>query len=179
MSDKKIRLSANERVALVQEACERALDYELEFGCCPQCVLSSLQETIAGDYITDEIIKASHGLSGGGGLVGTGACGALAGGLIALSAKYGRDRDKLDKGRGIGNFEKTREITERFKKTFGGITCRDLQQRFTGRTYDMWNAQEYKDFGEARGNQCAEASALVTRWVAEMLEPVNDDKDGG
>lgn len=170
MSDSKIRRSEHEREALAQEAYERALDYELEFGCCPQCVLVSVQETIGQDYVTDEIIKASHGLSGGGGLMGQGACGALTGGLIALSSRFGRDRDKLDKGRGINNFEKTRELTERFEKDFGGITCKELQKQFTGRTYDFWNREEYKAFDEARGLQCATATAKVTRWVVEMLD---------
>jgi C_GCAxxG_C_C family probable redox protein len=175
MTDNKIKHSKDEREALVQEAYERALDYELEFGCCPQCVLASVQETVGKDYITDEIIKASHGLSGGGGLVGMGACGALTGGLMALSARFGRERDKLDKGRGINNFEKTRELTEQFEKTFGGITCKDLQKQFTGRTYDFWKSEEYQAFDEARGLQCAKATANVTRWVVEMLEPVEEE----
>jgi hypothetical protein len=57
-------------------------------------------------------------------------CGALSGGLLALSAKHGRDRDKLDKGRCIANFTKARELSERFRQEFGGLTCRDLQQQF-------------------------------------------------
>jgi C_GCAxxG_C_C family probable redox protein len=172
MSGKKeVKRGEAEREALIQEAYERALNYELEFGCCPQCVLSSLQETIAEDYITDGMIKASHGLSGGGALDGHGACGALTGGIMALSAKFGRDRDKLDKGRGIGNFQKTKELTDRFRQTFGGTTCEELQREFTGRNWDMWKAEEYKGFGDARGDKCGETTAIVTRWVAEMLEP--------
>ncbi len=174
MSDREIKHSEDEREALALEAYERALDYELEFGCCPQCVLASIQETIGKEYVTDEIIKASHGLSGGGGLVGLGACGALTGGLMALSARFGRERNKLDKGRGINNFEKSRELTERFGETFGGITCKDLQKQFTGRTYDFWKSEEYKAFDEDRGLQCAKATAQVTRWVVEMLDPPSE-----
>ncbi len=107
------------RAALAQEAYERALNYELDFGCCPQCVLASVQEVIG--YVSDDTIKASHGLSGGGGLVGEGACGALTGGLMALSAKSGRERTKLDKGKNIGNFEIARQLVERFRGEFGGF----------------------------------------------------------
>ena len=120
--------------ALGEQACEKALKYELDYGCCPQCVLAAVQETVG--IVDDQTIKASHGLSGGGGLVGEGLCGALSGGLLALSAKYGRDRDKLDRGRYINNFKKARELTDRFRAEFGGVTCRELQQQFTGRTYD-------------------------------------------
>ena len=153
--------------ALGEQAYAKAVKYELDYGCCPQCVLATVQETIG--IVDDQTIKSSHGLSGGGALLGEGVCGALTGGLIALSAKYGRDRDKLDRGRYINNFKKAKELTERFQQEFGGVTCRQLQKQFTGRTYDMWNAEEYKAFSEARGQQCANATGTVTKWVIEML----------
>mgnify|MGYP001094132034 FL=1 len=160
-------MSTDDRPALAQEAYDKALKYELDYGCCPQCVLAAVQETVG--VIDDSVIKASHGLSGGGALSGKGACGALTGGLIALSAKRGRDRDKLDKGRFINNFKKGDELVERFKAEFGGVTCEELQQQFTGRTYDMWKAEEYQAFSDARGHKCALATATVTKWVVEML----------
>lgn len=160
-------MNSEEKQVLAEQAYEKAMKYELDYGCCPQCVLATVQE-IAG-IVDDATIKASHGLSGGGGLVGQGACGALTGGLMALSAKFGRDRDKLDKGRYINNFKKSKELVERFRAEFGGITCAELQKQFTGRTYDMWLADEYKAFDVARGKQCAHATGTVTKWVIEML----------
>lgn len=160
-------MSQEEKAKNAELAYEKALRYELDYGCCPQCVLAAVQETIG--IVDDATIKASHGLSGGGGLSGQGACGALTGGLLALSSKRGRDRDKLDKGRFIGNFQKGAELVERFRTEFGGVTCEDLQNSFTGRTYDMWKPEEYKAFSDARGQSCARATATVTRWVVEML----------
>ena len=160
-------MAADDKQMLAQQAYQKALRYELDYGCCPQCVLAAVQETVG--IVDDNTIKASHGLSGGGGLMGKGACGALTGGLVALSAKRGRDRNKLDKGRFVNNFQKGKELVERFRQEFGGVTCEELQQRFTGRVYDMWNVKEYKAFDQARGNQCALATAAVTRWVVEML----------
>lgn len=160
-------MTNSDRQALAEQAYLKALRYELDYGCCPQCVLATVQETIG--IVDDATIKASHGLSGGGALTGKGTCGALTGGLLALSAKRGRDRDKLDQGRGMNNFQKSRELVNRFRAEFGGITCEELQQHFTGRTYDMWNSAEYTAFSEARGDQCAHATATVTRWVVEML----------
>lgn len=160
-------MSNEEKQALAQAAFDKAMKYELDYGCCPQCVLAAVQETVG--VIDDSVIKASHGLSGGGGLSGVGACGALTGGLMALSAKRGRDRDKLDKGRFINNFKKGQELVDRFRDEFGGVTCAELQHQFTGKTYDMWNPEEYKAFDGARGEQCARATATVTRWVVEMM----------
>lgn len=160
-------MNSEEKQKLAEQAYAKAVRYELDYGCCPQCVLATVQETVGG--IDDATIKASHGLSGGGGLAGQGTCGALSGGLMALSAKFGRDRDKLDKGRFINNFKKNKELVERFRKEFGGVTCEDLQKQFTGRTYDMWNAEQYQAFDAARGKQCAHATGTVTQWVVEML----------
>ena len=156
-----------EKQALAEQAYQKAHQYELDYGCCPQCVLATVQETIG--IVDDATVKASHGLSGGGGLMGQGACGALTGGLLALSSKRGRDRDKLDKGRFINNFKKGKELVEKFREEFGGITCDELQMQFTGKNYDMWVAEEYKAFDEARGQKCAHATGTVTRWVIEML----------
>ena len=160
-------MKREEKQALAAQAYQTALQYELDYGCCPQCVLATVQETIG--FIDDNTIKASHGLSGGGGLLGQGTCGALTGGLMAISAKYGRERHKLDSGRCINNFKKSKTLVDRFREEFGGITCQELQQQFTGRTYDMWNAEDYEAFSDARGQQCAHATALVTQWVVEVL----------
>lgn len=160
-------MTTDEKKALAEQVYRKAFDYEYNYGACPQCILAAIQETLGG--VDDATIKAAHGLAGGGGLAGVGACGALTGGLLALSTKYGRDRDKLDKGRYLNNFKKCNELVERFRQEFGGVTCRELQQKFTGQTYDMWQADQYKAFDEARGKQCAHATGTVARWVAEML----------
>jgi C_GCAxxG_C_C family probable redox protein len=150
-----------------QQAYKLAFDLEFQFGCCPQCVLTAVKQSVGG--VTDETIKASHGLSGGGGLMGQGACGALTGGLLALSTRKGRDANKLDKGRGMANFQIGRQLVEQFETEFGGVTCEQLQQRFTGKTWDMWQPSEYRGFSQARGDQCAHATAWVTRWVVEQI----------
>ena len=156
-----------EKSTLADQAYEVAASYELDYGCCPQCVLSAVQD-IAG-VIEDQTIKAAHGLAGGGGLLGQGTCGALTGGLMALSSKKGRSRDKFDNGRFINNYDKCRILVEKFRKEFGGITCEDLQKQFTGKTFDLWNHEEYAQFDRDRGYKCAHTTGTVTRWVMEMI----------
>ena len=156
-----------DKTLLAENAYQKAFDYELQYGCCPQCVLTTIKETVG--YVTDETIKASHGLSGGGGLAGLGTCGALTGGLLALSCKRGRDRSKLEKGKFINNFKFGKKLVERFEKEFGGVTCLQLQKQFTGKTYNMWDPAEYSEFEKARKHQCANATGLVTKWVVELM----------
>jgi C_GCAxxG_C_C family probable redox protein len=152
---------------LAARAYDRAFELDAKYGCCPQCVLAAIKEIVGG--VSDETIKASHGLSGGGCLMGSGTCGALSGGLLALGTRKGRDADKLDRGRGMANFQLGRPLVERFEQEFGGTSCQDLQKRFTGRTWDLWNPEEYRAFSVAREQQCARATGLVTQWVIEML----------
>lgn len=152
---------------LANVAYERAFDLDAKYGCCPQCVLTAVNEAVGG--VSDDVIKSSHGLSGGGALIGTGVCGALTGGLVALGVRYGREADKLDKGRGIANFQAGLKLTERFQEEYGGVTCAHLQQRFSGRTWNFWDAKEYKGFNAERGEGCARATGLVAKWVVEML----------
>ncbi|APG24337.1 C-GCAxxG-C-C family protein [Syntrophotalea acetylenica] len=153
---------------LAEQAYEIAYELDSKYGCCPQCVLSAVK-TVIGDEVTDMLIKASHGLSGGGALVGTGLCGALTGGILALGARYGRDPDAFSSGPGLENFHAGRELVYRFESEFGGISCEYLQQRFSGRTWNFWNASEYLMFANERGNRCARVSGLVAKWVVEML----------
>jgi C_GCAxxG_C_C family probable redox protein len=160
-------IDISEREKLAQQAYDRAFDLDAKYGCCPQCVLTAIKE-VTGE-VSDDLIKASHGLSGGGALVGSGICGALTGGLLALGAKLGREADKLDKGRGIGNFQAGRKLVDRFQREYEGLTCEHLQQRFSGRTWDFWNGAEYKGFSDARDDKCAHATGLVAKWVIEML----------
>ena len=157
----------NDKQALAEKAASKALKYEFDYGCCPQCVLAAVQETVG--QISDETIKASHALSGGGGLSGVGLCGSLVGGILALGTKRGRDRDKFHRGKFIGNFRKAEELMKEFRARFGGLTCQELQERFTGEIYDMWQPEEYQRFCEQRGDQCARTAEFVTRWVVERL----------
>jgi len=86
---------------------------------------------------------------------------------MVLGSKRGRDRDKFARGKFIGNFSACNKLTQEFEDKFGGLTCQDLQQKFTGKTYDMWQAEEYKEFTDRRGDKCAETAEFVTQWVVE------------
>ncbi len=121
-------MDTEDKKALAEQAYRKAADYEQRYGSCPQCILRAVQETVGG--IDDATIKAAHGLAGGGGLSGEGTCGALAGGLLVLSARFGRDRENMDKGRNLNNYE-------------------------------------YAAFNAARGEQCANATGMVARWIIE------------
>ena len=88
---------------------------------------------------------------------------------MALSTKRGRDRENFHKGKYVGNFKQGDKLVEKFKQEFGGVTCQELQKNFTGRTFDLWNADQYSQFDKERETKCAHASAMVAKWVVEAL----------
>ena len=42
---------------LAEKAAAVAKTYEFDYGCCPQCVLAAVQETVPNNKISDETIK--------------------------------------------------------------------------------------------------------------------------
>ena len=79
---------------LLNKAYDLAFNYEAERGSCPQCVLAALFETLnIGDEAT---IKSADALAGGTALSTKGTCGALVGGLLAISSIVGREYDDFN-----------------------------------------------------------------------------------
>jgi C_GCAxxG_C_C family probable redox protein len=158
-------MSKEERANL---AYQLAYDYDLNYGSCPQCVIRGIMEAQEEDL--SELMKASHTLSGGGGLAGRGTCGALAGGLLVLGHYYGRDIDSFEKGRFLKSFLKGKELMEKFQLEFGGISCDDLKLEITGIKFDMWDTEEASEFKELAGTKCAEIAGTVAKWIVEMID---------
>lgn len=81
---------------LLNKAYDLAYRYEAERGSCPQCVLAAIKETLdIGDEAT---IKSADALAGGTALSTKGTCGALIGGLLAISSLVGRDYEAFKEG---------------------------------------------------------------------------------
>ena len=154
---------------LIDRAYSLAYENEQKYGCCPQCVLAAIQDVLG--VVDDATFKASHGLAAGGGLSTGGTCGALAGGMLALSAKYGRDRAHFGNGRFIQSYELGKRLHDRFVAEFGSPICADVQTSTIGRSFNMWDAKDYRAFEAAGGHRdkCTRVAGTVAGWTAEML----------
>lgn len=152
---------------------ERAYDlahsYLIQYGSCPQAVLRAVHEALNLKGI-EAVIKSAHALAGGLGLSGNGACGALSGGVLALSFFFGRSLEDMDKGPFMKSFIKAKELHDKFVNEFGGCTCKDVQVRLFGKTFDFWSLDDLMKFREIGGlNKCAIITGKVAMWVTEML----------
>jgi C_GCAxxG_C_C family probable redox protein len=153
----------------IDKAYALAYEYEQKYGSCPQCVLASIMDVFG--TVDDAVFKASHSLAGGGGISTTGTCGALVGGVLALSNKYGRNRENFGKGRFLDNHKLAKQLFDRFEAEYGSPICADVQTKVLGRAFNMWDKEDYAAFETAGGHvdKCPRVAGNVAKWVAEMM----------
>lgn len=155
--------------AMIEKAYALAYENEQKYGCCPQCVLAAIQDVLGS--VDDATFKASHALAGGGALTTGGTCGALSGGMLALSAKFGRDRANFANGPFTKSYKLSKRLYERFVAEFGSPICAQVQTGLFGRSFNLWDRKDYNAFEEAGGHQdkCPSVVGRVAAWTVEIL----------
>ena len=113
-----------------------------------------------------EIIKALNPFPGLG--MSGGICGPVAGGLVALSLFFSGE-DAI--GTPPSVYVRARQYLERFKATFGGISCPDVQTFIFGRYLDpMASPEHYEEFNkEGAREKCPLAPGFGARLTAEII----------
>ncbi|RCW46350.1 MULTISPECIES: C-GCAxxG-C-C family protein [unclassified Halanaerobium] len=162
----------SERKELLDSIYKRAYEYEADYGFCPQAVLAALQDYFDG--IDDEVIKANHTLAGGGALCGDGTCGGLVGGMAALGCFFGRSREEFGKSSAdgwTGSSKIAKKLREKFIDEFGSVICNDVQSKKMGRSFDLWDQDDFRKFEEAGAHedQCPDVTGKSAMWTAEIL----------
>ncbi len=155
----------------IKKAYDLAFKYEAERGSCPQCVLSSLKESLNLEDV-ENCIKASDSLAGGTCLSSNGTCGALVGGMLALGSFYGRSYESFSKGeRRRRVFQFSKKLYDRFIEEYGSILCKDVQEKLFGKSYNLMDKDEYAKFEEAGAHvdKCPSVAGNVAKWTAEII----------
>jgi len=161
-------MSSNDEI--LDKVYNLAFKYEAEIGSCPQCVLAALHETLGiGDEAT---IKAGDALAGGTALSSKGTCGALVGGLLAISSIVGREYSDFKKGENKRRvFLFSKKLYDRFIEEYGSPLCCGVQEKIFGRSFVLNDPDEYKAFEEAGAHvdKCPSVSGNVAKWTAEII----------
>jgi C_GCAxxG_C_C family probable redox protein len=146
-----------------------AYEFEQKHGACSQCVIAALQETVGG--IDDAVFKAAHALAGGAAKTGQGTCGALAGGMMAISAKYGREREAFEKAHSTEAANLAKDLYDRFVDEFGSPICSGVQETIFGRSFNLWDPDDRQAFEEAGGHldKCPDVVGRAAMWTAAIL----------
>ncbi len=160
----------NSKEEILDEVYDLAFKYEAEIGSCPQCVLAALMETLdVGDTNT---IKAVDAMAGGTALSTEGTCGALVGGLAAISSIVGRSYDNFTAGEQKRRvFQYSKKLYDKFIEEYGSPLCKDVQQKIFGRTFKLLDQKEYQEFEKAGAHvdKCPSVSGNTARWAAEII----------
>jgi len=158
------------REEILEEVYNLAFKYEAELGSCPQCVLAALMETLdVGDPNT---IKAIDALAGGTTLSTEGTCGALVGGLLAISSIVGREYDDFKSGKRKRRvFKYAKKLYDKFVEEYGSLICKDVHKKIFGRTFNLLNLKDYAEFEKAGAHldKCPVVSGNVAKWTAEII----------
>lgn len=156
------------------KAYQLAKKYYLECGACSQCVVRAVCEVLG---IDDEVLtKSAHFLAGGGCSTGQGTCGALAGALLVYSVIDGRSREEMTTGKYKDRLAHGKEFIERFKAEFGGVTCEDFQEQFTGSSFDMWQGEDAPARKKIMKDKCAHLTGTAAKWVIQSKILTNSNQ---
>jgi C_GCAxxG_C_C family probable redox protein len=160
----------NTREEKLQKAYDLAFKYEAERGSCPQCVYSALMETLnIGDK---NVVKSIDALAGGTALSAEGTCGALVGGLCAISSIVGRTYEDFSAGeRKRRIFMYSKKLYDKFMQEYGSILCKDVHKKLFGRTFKLMNKNDYAEFEKmgAHVDKCPDVSGKTAKWAAEII----------
>ncbi len=153
--------------------CDRAFElgkkYEMTSGGCPQCTLAAVLDVLGIE--DDAVFKAATALADGVGLTGDGHCGALSGGTLAIGCLYGRERkDFADILKLVEANVLAKKLHDRFVDKYHAVRCRDLQERFFGRFYNLYDPAELDAaFRAGMLNTCADVVGEVARMTVEII----------
>jgi len=156
---------------VAEKAYELGKEYERTYGGCSQCAIAALQDAL--NIRNDDIFRAATGLTGGGGRIIDGSCGAYAGAILILGYLLGRARDNFDDPEGIRlqNYELVKKFHDKYIQEYGSVVCRNIQTKVLGRPYYIIDPDEHAKFVDAGAHDiyCPEVVGKAAQWMAEII----------
>jgi len=117
--------------------------------------------------------KAASALSAGVARMGE-TCGALLGGVMAISLAYGRDRleETVTSNAYLKAVNLSIKLFERFKKEFGSVKCFEVQKKIFGRSFDFKKVEDQQEFVKLGGygpKGCPSVVKKAAMMAAEII----------
>ena len=146
------------------------LSFERDYGSCAQCVFAAVNEILGNG--SEEVFKAIDAFAGGLGRSGNGTCGALSGGVAAISCRYGRedfqDTEDSDRERCM---TLAKRLHDMFLEEYGSILCKDIQKKIMGSSYKLCDPKEREEFIAAGGHRdkCPDVVGKAAKWTVGLL----------
>lgn len=155
----------------IKKAFELGFLYEKKYRGCAQCTIAAIQDSLG--IKNGYIFKAASTLGGGIGKLTDGVCGGYSGGAIMISASFGRRRNKFgddDENKFCSN-QLTIKLHQKFIDTYGSIICREIHRKIFGRTFNLWDEKEKREFERlgAHQDKCTNVVANAAVWTTELI----------
>lgn len=158
---------------MVEEVLDRAFalakDYELKNGGCPQCALMGIFEAL--EIEDDSVFKAATALADGVGLTGDGHCGALSGGVMAISYLFGREKKDFSSQRKLLKANiLSKRLHDEFIEKYGTCRCADIQKQAFGRFFNMYDPADIEAAVRAgMADKCSTLVGEVARMATRII----------
>lgn len=161
---------------MLDKAFALAKKYEMENGNCAQCVFSGVTEALGVE--NNDVFRAATGFADGVGLSGDGHCGALSGGVMAISCLFGRNREEFHRrGKMMKALLLSRQLKDKFMEKYGICRCHDLQVKFYGKFFNLLEPSEMEAAVKAGVLEtCSTLAGEVARITLELIFE-QQDKD--
>ncbi len=144
---------------------ERAGDYEELYGSCAQGTLLALQEEFK--LGNKDVLKAATAMPGIA-LRGE-TCGAVIGAIMALGLAFGREKAE-DLQAVLRTTGAARKLCRRFEKELGGCNCREVQHKIFGRSFNLADPADQKEFIKADASKkCRLPAGTAARIAGEII----------
>lgn len=178
-------MDKKEKEAIIKKAYRSAFKCERDYRGCAQCTIAGIQDALG--IRNDFIYKAGSGLAGGGGESIDGMCGGYSGGIMMLSAFFGRTRKKeaTEEGRKdkYNSFRMAAVLHDKFISKYGSVICGDIHKKLFGRSFYLRDDEQKEMFRKAGAHEdddkcCAvvgDGALWTTIIILDELEKIGKE----
>jgi len=166
---------------VLNKAFESGKRHEMQSSGCPQCTIAGIFEALGIE--NDDVFKAATGFADGVGLTGDGHCGALSGGVMAISYLFGREgKDSGDMMKQVPALILSKKLHDQFIEKYGTCRCADIQTKFVGRFFNLYDPKEMEAAYKAgMVDKCStlvgEVARMATKIILEKRESLKEKAD--
>ena len=159
---------------MIKQAYKIGFEEERNVRGCAQCAIAAIQDALG--IRNDAIYQAGSALAGGGAECTDASCGAYAGGLMMISAYFGRSRDEdptTGRKTKYDSFRLGSAFHDRFVEEYDTVICGEVHEKLFGRTYHLRNDDEKQLFRDAGAHEdddkCCAVVGNGAKWATEVI----------
>jgi C_GCAxxG_C_C family probable redox protein len=163
---------------VLNKAFESGKRHEMKSSGCSQCTVAGIFEALGIE--NEDVFKAATGFADGVGLTGDGHCGALSGGVMAISYLFGRGGEDFgDMMKQVPALILSKKLHDQFIEKYGTFRCADIQTKFVGRFFNLYDPKEMEAARKAgMADKCStlvgEVARMTTKIILEKRESLRE-----